>query len=241
MERSAVLGGQLDVAAMPPGKEPVGWYRDWLVAGVRRAEADGGLEIHTGRAATRADLEGTDELVWAAGSRPTDRRFPGDEALPRIALDDAMREPGLAGPRPVVVGAGPGGAEAAHYLAHVGGDVVLVEQRRKIGMGLIPSLRYHLVEELAHEGVACFTAVVDLRFEGTTACIEQRKRGTRYLPDRTSIVVAAGRHPVPVPPELTEGWTGTVRPIGDAERPASMFEALLSAAAVFESPSPGTR
>jgi len=226
VERSDVLGGQLDIAAMPPAKEPVGWYRAWLLDAVRRAEADGGLEIRTGRSARRSDLDGNDELIWAAGSRPTDRRFPGDESLPRVALDDAMREPSLVGARPLIVGAGPGGAEGAHHLARLGLDVVLVEKRRKIGMGLIPSLRHHLVEELDAEGVRSFTTVSDLRFEGSTACIEQRKRGTHYVEGVTAIVLAAGRHPVPVPPELTAGWAGTVRKVGDADRPASMYEAL---------------
>jgi 2,4-dienoyl-CoA reductase-like NADH-dependent reductase (Old Yellow Enzyme family) len=234
VESSQELGGQLDVAAMPPGKEPVGWYRDWLVRTVHRAAADGGLEIVTGRRARPSDLHGIDELVWAAGSRPTDRRFPGDEALPRIALDDAMREPKSAGAHPLVVGAGPGGSEAAHHLAHLGADVVLVEKRRKIGMGLIPSLRFHMVEELAAEGVTCFAAVRDLRFEGTTACIERRKYGTHYIEGITAIVLAAGRHPVPVPPELIEGWQGTIHNIGDADRPASMFEALVSAGSLFK-------
>jgi 2,4-dienoyl-CoA reductase-like NADH-dependent reductase (Old Yellow Enzyme family)/thioredoxin reductase len=212
IERSDVLGGQLDIAAM-----------------VRRAERDGGLEIVTGRGAQRSDLDGADELIWAAGSRPTDRRFPGDDALPRVALDDALREPSLVGARPLVVGAGPGGAEGAHHLARLGAQVILVEKRRKIGMGLIPSLRYHLVKELEADGVRCFTAVKELRFDGTTAEVELRKRGTHYIEGVTAIVLAAGRHPIPMPLELTEGWTGTVHKVGDASHPASMFEALTAA------------
>jgi len=233
MERSLSLGGQLDVAGMPPGKEPVAWYRDWLVAEVRRVEAEGGLKIALGREVERDDLDGFDELIWAAGSRPLDRRFPGDESLPRIALDDAMRDPTSAGRRPLVVGAGPGGAEAAHHLAHLGAEVVLVERRRKIGMGLIPSLRHHLVAELDAEGVRCFTTVKELRFEGTTACIEQRKHGTHVIERVTSIVLAAGRGPVPIPKGLLAGWTGAVHKLGDADRPASMFEALQSAGSVL--------
>jgi len=232
IERSDVLGGQLDIASMPPAKEPVGWYRSWLIGEVRRAAGGGGLEIVTGRSATRADLDGNEELIWAAGSRPTDRRFPGDDGLPRVALDDAMREPSLVGARPIVVGAGPGGAEGAHHLARLGLDVVLIEKRRKLGMGLIPSLRYHLVEELEAEGVTSFTMVRELRFEGATACIEQRRRGTHYVEDITAIVLAAGRHPVPVPTSLTEGWTGTITKVGDAEHPASMYEALVAAGKV---------
>jgi len=225
------LGGQLDVAAMPPGKEPVGWLRTWWL---RRVEALVGarLRIELGREATAADLADADVLIWAAGSRPRGPRLDGDDAVTHVPLDDAMRDPASAGERPLVVGAGPGGAEGAHWLAHQGADVGLVEKRRKIGMGLLPSLRYHLVEELKHEGVEMLTGVKGVEFDGADATVTQRKTEAA-LADRTAIVDAAGRAAVPLPESLLAGFAGEVWSVGDAAEPGSIFEALTAAAKLF--------
>jgi 2,4-dienoyl-CoA reductase-like NADH-dependent reductase (Old Yellow Enzyme family)/threonine dehydrogenase-like Zn-dependent dehydrogenase len=239
VERRALLGGQLDVAGMPPGKEPVAWYAAWLEGELRRAaEASAHanrLILLINRIFTPADATGADVLVWAAGSRPLVRRFPGDDALPHVPLDDAMRNPALAGPRPLVIGGGAGGAECAHWLATRGAQVTVVEIKRKIARDLIPNLRFHLERELLHAGVLCHTQVENLRFEGPggrTARFEVRRAGGLTVDEVSAIVDAAGREPVPPPASealAAAGFFGEVVLAGDAERPASIFEALAAA------------
>lgn len=221
------LGGQLDLAAMPAGKEPVAWLLTWMARRVREA----GVQVVLGRRAEAADLEGVDGLIWAAGSVPVDRTVEGAE-VPYVGLDEAMRDPGKAGKRPLVLGAGAGGAEAAHWLAMHGADVILVEKARKVARDLIPSLRHHLAEELDHEGVQTFTLVKKLWFEGDVACLEGRKLSER-IEGVTSVVLAAGRASVGVPEGLVAGFEGRVWVLGDAGRPGSIFEAVGGAAGVL--------
>ncbi|MCO4769318.1 MAG: FAD-dependent oxidoreductase [Deltaproteobacteria bacterium] len=228
VDRRPVLGGQLDLAAMPPGKEPVQWYLDWLVRQVGEVDID----VVLGRDAEAADLSGVAGLIWAAGSSPTPRAVPGAEDVPHIPLDVAMRTPALAGARPLVFGGGAGGAECAHQLAHDGAHVVLVELKRKIARDLMPSLRYHLAEELEHEGVRSFVQVRSLSFDGDTAHLEGRKLDER-IPGITSVVLAAGRTAAPVPAALSEALDGPVFVVGDAQRPASIFEAVTESAELF--------
>lgn len=228
IERRA-LGGQLDVAAMPPSKEPVAWYDAWLQRRVRAS----GVEVVLGREAVAADLIGVDTLIWAAGSVPTPRRWPGDEQLRHVGLDEAMRDPSSVGSRPVVVGAGAGGSEAAHWLAHQGADVVLLEARRKIAHNLIPNLRFHLERELTDEGVRMFVQVKEMRFEGTTLHFRSRKLGEVAIEGVTALVDAAGRQPVELPDVLVAGFGGAVVKLGDAGVPGSIFEGLIGAAEQF--------
>jgi NADPH-dependent 2,4-dienoyl-CoA reductase/sulfur reductase-like enzyme len=230
VDRRESLGGQLDLAAMPPGKEPVQWYLDWLVERTREA----GVQFVLGREATSADLVDAAALIWAGGSEPTPRQITGADAVPHVSLDDAMRHPERAGARPLVLGGGAGGAECAHQLAHQGADVTLVELKRKIATDLMPSLRYHLNEELEHECVRVLVQVRSVVFEGDEAVIEGRKLSAR-LPGITSIVLAAGRTANPVPASLVDGFAGPVHVLGDAARPASIFEAVTEAAALFRS------
>ncbi len=226
VELRDVLGGQLDIAAMPPGKEPVQWYLDWL----RGELAQSGADIVTGRAALPADLQDVACVIWAAGSAPTPRSVPGAELIPVIPLDEAMRHPERAGRRPLVLGGGAGGAECAHQLSHEGADVVLVELKRKIARELIPSLRYHLEDELDLEGVRAYTMVRELSFEGDTAHLVGRKLDER-IEGITALVLAAGRTPT-VPGALLNDFDGVVHVVGDAERPASIFEAVTASAAL---------
>jgi len=235
IERRVVLGGQLDIAAMPPGKEPITWYRRWLLDRLKRAGS--GIEIFLGREASKIDLRGAGALIWAAGSRPTPRAIEGVDDLPVIALDDAMRNPALAGDRPVVLGAGAGGAEGAHQLAFHGARVLLVEAKRTIARDLIPSLRFYLGHELEAEGVEVVTSVKTLRFQGETLELEVRKRGALAFEGITGLVLAAGRTPVPIPEGLTERFSGPVIRLGDAERSGSIFEAATEAARLFRGPS----
>lgn len=226
VERRA-LGGQLDLAAMPPGKEPVQWYLDWLVSQVRASD----IQVVLGRDACPADLRGAAALIWAAGSAPTPRTLA--DSVPHLGLDEAMRDPAAAGPRPLVVGGGAGGAECAHELAHRGADVTLVELKRKIATDLLPSLRYHLAEELEHERVRVLVQVKALRFEGDTAVVATRKVKELRLPAISSVVLAAGRTANGLPDALVAQFTGPIHHLGDAARPASIFEAVTEAAALF--------
>ena len=228
VERRKSLGGQLDLAAMPPGKEPVQWYLDWLT----RRTQEAGVDFVLGREARRGDLKGAAALIWAAGSMPTPRILEGAGAVPHVSLDDAMRDPQRAGARPLVLGGGAGGAECAHQLAHLGADVTLVELKRKIATDLMPSLRYHLNEELEHERVRVLVQVRSMLFEGDQVVIEGRKLSVR-LSGVTSIVLAAGRTANPVPESLVAGFGGHVHVLGDAARPASIFEAVTEAARLF--------
>ena len=223
------LGGQLDVAAMPPSKEPISWYDAWLQRRVRGS----GATVIEGRAAVAEDLVGADRLVWAAGSIPTPRRWPGDDGLRHVGLDEAMRDPQRVGARPVVVGAGAGGCEAAHWLGHHGADVVLLEARRKIAHNLIPTLRFHLVRELEAEGVRTFVQVRDMRFDGDVLHFSTRKLGEVRVEGITALVDAAGRRAVEVPPELVAGFDGDIVCLGDAAEPGSIFEAVTAAAALW--------
>ena len=220
------LGGQLDVAAMPPSKEPVAWYDAWLQRRVRRS----GVRAIEGRSAVASDLVGADRLVWAAGSTPTPRRWPGDEGLRHVGLDEAMRDPSSVGARPVVVGAGAGGSEAAHWLAHHGADVVLLEARRKIAHNLLPTLRFHLLKELEGEGVRTVVQVKNMRFEGDALLFSTRKLGEVRVEKVTALVDAAGRRSVELPPALIADFNGDIVRLGDAAQPGSIFEAVTAAA-----------
>lgn len=230
-EARGELGGQLDIAALPPHKEPVGWYRDYLVAEVRARP----VRVLAGRALDAALLAevSPDALVLATGSRP---RLPASldtGALPVVDADRAMREPGAVGPRPVVLGGGAGGCEVAHHLAALGCSVTVLEKKRKVATDLNPPVRFHMERALRDGGVRILTQVRDVRVEGADVVVQWGRDGDARIMGATALVAAIGREPVGPDPASLEGFSGTVVAIGDADRPRSIFEAVADAVRVI--------
>ncbi|TDN44951.1 2,4-dienoyl-CoA reductase (NADPH2) [Curtobacterium flaccumfaciens] len=105
------LGGQFDLAALVPGKED-------YAATVRSARAEleeRGATIHLGRAATAADLAGSDAVVLAPGVVPRTVDIPGS-SLPHVrTYEQALRE-GVPAGTVAVIGGGGIGVDTAAFL-----------------------------------------------------------------------------------------------------------------------------
>jgi NADPH-dependent 2,4-dienoyl-CoA reductase/sulfur reductase-like enzyme len=127
-ESRAFVGGGIVASAMPPGKDKLFWYSDYL--GQRVAES--GIIGHFG---ARADCEAIvalapDVVILAAGTRRIDLPIEGiADAMVLDAYDLLMRETMLdlaEGQHAVVYGGGETGCETAEYCAEQGITVTLV-------------------------------------------------------------------------------------------------------------------
>ncbi|MFJ6170258.1 FAD-dependent oxidoreductase [Curtobacterium sp. NPDC092190] len=110
-EATDALGGQFALAAAIPGKED-------YAATVRAARAeldDRGATVHTGRAATVADLLDSDAVVLAAGVVPRVLDVPGAELPHVVSYEDALRD-GVPPGTVAVVGGGGIGVDTAAFL-----------------------------------------------------------------------------------------------------------------------------
>ncbi|MDB6426573.1 oxidoreductase [Curtobacterium sp. 20TX0008] len=110
-EATDALGGQFALAAAIPGKED-------YAATVRAARAElgaRGATVHTGRAATVADLLDSDAVVLAAGVVPRVLDVPGAELPHVVSYEDALRD-GVQPGTVAVVGGGGIGVDTAAFL-----------------------------------------------------------------------------------------------------------------------------
>jgi 2,4-dienoyl-CoA reductase-like NADH-dependent reductase (Old Yellow Enzyme family)/thioredoxin reductase len=122
-ERTA-LGGQLALAARPPGSEEWQNLVDWLVGQIEEL----GVDVRLGIEATaEAVLEAEpDAVVVATGSRPlVPRHMPGSQLEHVLTPLDALRETPAGGRNVVVEGGDMIGCQTALWLA-AGGDTVTV-------------------------------------------------------------------------------------------------------------------
>jgi len=110
-EKADVIGGQLNMAKMVPGKEEfhglIGWYEAML--------NEHGVDLQLGVAANVDDLRTFDEVVVATGVQPRD---PGIEIKGGhvVSYVDILTGQEVAGERVAIIGAGGIGFDVAEYL-----------------------------------------------------------------------------------------------------------------------------
>ena len=108
-EKADRIGGQLQLAAVIPGKEEFKGLLDWYESQV----AESGIDLRLGAQADEAALAGFDEVVVATGVAPRDPGIPGQERA--IYYDEALRGAEV-GRRVAVVGAGGIGFDVTDFL-----------------------------------------------------------------------------------------------------------------------------
>ena len=129
-DRAEVLGGQLNLARLVPGKEEFNGLVAWFASSVAAA----GIETRLGQAAGVEDLRGFDAVVVATGVSPRDPGIVGQER--GLSYIEVLKGAAV-GPRVAVIGAGGIGFDVAEFLVAGGHSVTEhpAEWRRECGVG----------------------------------------------------------------------------------------------------------
>lgn len=115
-EKSAELGGQLNMARKIPGKEEFHGLVDWFATMVEKA----GIAVKLETEATVDDLKGFDEIVIATGVLPRDPGIPGQDRANVLSYIDVLRDERPVGDRVAIIGAGGIGFDVAEFLSEEG-------------------------------------------------------------------------------------------------------------------------
>lgn len=221
-EREKRLGGQLNLASVPPGRGELAEIVKHLA---RRLETLG-VEIRLGEEAT-PDVVGRmrpDVVVAATGSLPLVPEFQGVGLPNVIQAWDVLAGKGALGGDVVVVGGGGVGCYTALHLAAKGGRVTLIEMRDKIAKDVGVSNRWILRNNLRSSGVEIFTSteVMEISEEGVFA----KRNGEELFIEAGSVVLAVGSKP---DRRFADGIRGSVRElyeIGDCVEPRKALQAI---------------
>jgi len=115
-DKADMIGGQLNIAKMVPGKEEFFGLVDWYSAMVE----DLNITTRLGHAVDAEDLDGFDEVVIATGVVPRDPGIPGQDADNVLSYIDVLRDAAPVGDKVAVVGAGGIGFDVSEFLVHKG-------------------------------------------------------------------------------------------------------------------------
>ncbi len=251
-EKQDRVGGQFNLAVIPPGKQELTKATQFLARQVEKA----GVKVHLKQEVTPAavEREKPDVAIVATGGEALVLNIPGVKGRNVVTAHDV-----LSGrvPRPhgdvLIIGGGMVGLETAEYLAHPGFNpivgrtsVTVVEMMGGVGMDMVPEGRTLLMERLHHaqvriltnrkvreilpDGVVVVDTIIETRPDRSVVCREgDRDEAIRGM--RTIVLAMGARAFDPLSAEL-KPRVPEVYVIGDAKKPRKALEAIAEAAEV---------
>ena len=212
-EKTTTLGGQLNIACVPPRKEEMRRAAQDLIHAVCNA----GVHLCMGQTRTAEQLKdaGFEAVINAVGAHSAAPRIPGIDS---VNVADAWKV--LAGEQQVygtvaVIGGGMVGCETAEYLAARGCKVSVIEMMDKIAAGESVTILPTLLENYKTYGVEQYPShkVKEFRMD---AVVCENKDGAEVTIPCDYIVLAMGARSNAFDAAALEAAGIPVYSIGDA-------------------------
>lgn len=212
-EKTTTLGGQLNIACVPPRKEEMRRAAQDLIHAVCNA----GVHLCMGQTRTAEQLKdaGFEAVINAVGAHSAAPRIPGIDS---VNVADAWKV--LAGEQQVygtvaVIGGGMVGCETAEYLAARGCKVSVIEMMDKIAAGESTTILPTLLENYKTYGVEQYPShkVKEFRID---AVVCENKDGAEVTIPCDYIVLAMGARSNEFDTAALEAASIPVYSIGDA-------------------------
>ena len=212
-EKTTSLGGQLNIACVPPRKEEMRRAAQDLI----RAVCNAGVHLCMGQTRTAEQLKeaGFEAVINAVGAHSAAPRIPGIDS---VNVADAWKV--LAGEQQVygtvaVIGGGMVGCETAEYLAARGCKVSVIEMMDKIAAGESTTILPTLLENYKTYGVEQYPSHKVKEFH-MDAVVCENKDGAEVTIPCDYIVLAMGARSNEFDAAALEAANIPVYSIGDA-------------------------
>jgi 2,4-dienoyl-CoA reductase (NADPH2) len=251
VEASGRLGGQLFLAAAPPGRGEFAELAKDLQGQVELR----GIAVTLEHSVTTADLNdlAPDAIILATGARPLAPPIPGADRPEVVQAWDVLQERALTGRRVVVVGGGAVGVETALFLADKGTldgealkfllvnraespetlyeiatrgtkEIIVVEMIDKVGKDIGKSTRWGMLQEMGRHGIEVLTGAkaLEITARGVRVTVGEKER----LVSADTVVMAAGAAPYNPLEKVLEEQGLPYLVAGDAGGVGQAFEAV---------------
>ena len=249
-EKSMRLGGQLHLAGAPPGRGEFLVFSDDLA----RQVVLNGVRVMLGSLVDAATIEAEkpDCLILASGGEPITPPIPGIELEHVVQAWDVLAGKVSTGRRVVVIGGGAVGIETALFLAEKGTlsgeelkfllingavapeklyqlatkgnkEIVVVEMAETLGNNFGKSTRWGMLQDVGRSGVK--TLVQAKVLEITEAGVRLQHGGEAHILPADTVVLAVGTRSMNPLQAVAEALGIDFRVVGDAQSPATVFEA----------------
>lgn len=227
LEKQGKLGGQLNLAAIPPFKQDVSKWAVYLSTQVYKE----GVEVRLNTEATEELIESLypDVVLIASGAKPSTPPIKGiDNEKVNVGWDILTNKTYIPSGNVVVIGGGMVGCEVAETLLHNARGkmtVTIVEALEDIAMDDIPNNKIPMLNRLMANGVELHTSSTVKEITSEEVIIE--RNGTQEsLQGFDHILLACGAKSVDTLSENLKNKIPQVHIIGDAKSPQKALEAI---------------
>jgi len=256
-EKKDTLGGQLPLAAAPPGRSEFLSFVKYLSGQLARLK----VIVHNGVETTtlQVELEKPDALIIATGAKPLIPEIKGVEQPNVVLAWDVLSGKIDTGKEVVIIGGGAVGLETALFLARQGTidaetlyflmfnqaerietlpallyrglkKITVVEMLKKLGQDIGTSTRWSILQDLSRLGVKTMTNALAREITAEGVLIEREGR-EEFISGET-VVLAAGAKSSNSLYEKLKGQVPEIYLIGDAQAPRKALEAVAEGLAV---------
>ena len=230
-EKDSKVGGQLNLAAVPPMKQELAKWVKYLLIQVEKA----GVEIKLNTEVTPELVQAIkpDIAIVAVGSEAFVPDFPGIEN-PKIATahDVLAGKVVITTGNVVILGGGMVGCEVADFLANRGDNpivgrtaVTIVTSKKETGLDMVAEIRTLLMQRLWEKGVTILNSSVVKEIIDDGVVIT-REGHEETLHGMNHIVLARGVKSIDTISEKIKDKVAEVYVIGDAKEPREALEAI---------------
>lgn len=221
-EKQAKLGGQLLQAIVPPHKDNLVDFIDYL----RIQMAKRGVNIKLGVEVTPVLIAEAkpDVVVLATGVTTAVPGISGIDSANVVTAKEVLNGSRV-GDMVAIVGGGLVGCETAEYLAQQGKKVTIVEMLDEVAGRMPLALRNLLLARLADKGVTILTGIQcrELTEDGLVIITKEGREKTIAV---DNVVLASGDKPNRLLLKELQGAAIPVYPIGDCVEPRGIAEAV---------------
>ena len=222
VEKSDRLGGQINLASMPPRKSEI-------LRGVKYYEKvlpQLHVDIRMNTVMSNEELNGYDEVIIAAGAHNMDLPMPVENSNV-VSAWDILNGKEVTG-KCVILGGGLVGAETAEYLANKGHEVTIVEMMERIAAQESQTVLPLMMKDFAEHNVQQMTNTKVASISNNTVKAVNTKDNTEIEIKADTIVAALGSRKNVM--DVT-GITKPVHYVGDCsgERTADIASAIRTA------------
>ena len=222
-ERDAKLGGQLNIAALPPFKDDIFPWINYLANQVEKAGVE--VKLNTDATAEIVAEGNPDAVVIATGGTSVMPDIPGIDKPNVATAQDVLSGKAKAGQRVVIIGGGMVGCETGHYLAEQGKTVTIIEILKRMANDMLFMTRRRLMDRLRSKNVTLLTSATceGVREDSVRVTTVEGKKETIQA---DTVIIAVGYKANERLYKALEGKVPEIHCIGDSSQPRRILEAI---------------
>lgn len=219
-EKEDRLGGQLNLAVLPPHKEEIAPYVEYLKGQLQKLDV--AVKLNTEVTPVLVQQVKPDAVVVAAGVAPLRPDIAGLKGA--VTAEDVLLGQAQVGNKVVIIGGELVGCETAEFLADRGKQVTVARRGPRMATKMPLGIRLNLLSRLRAKGVTMLTGIQYEGVEGSRLVVS--KDGQKQAIEADTFVLATGSRPNDTLVTQLRDKGFPVYAVGDCAGPRNIMEAV---------------